>query len=69
MEGFEAHYDEAEDILYLSREGHEAEVVEVSPGVNMELDADGNLIGVEVFGASKVFKDILLPMGKKLQAA
>lgn len=69
MEGFEVYYDEAEDILFLGREGQEAEVVEVSPGVNMELDAKGKLIGVEVFGASRLFKDILLPMGKKLQAA
>lgn len=69
MEGFRVHYDEAEDILYLAREGEEAESVEISPGVNMELDSEGRLIGVEVFGASRMFRDVLKPMGKKLQAA
>jgi uncharacterized protein YuzE len=69
MEGFKVFYDEEEDILYLAREGQEAEVVEISPGVNMELDSDGNLIGVELFKASRMFKDILKPMEKKLQVA
>ena len=69
MEDFKVFYDEEEDILYLAKEGEEAEVVEVSPGVNMELDSKGNLIGVEVFKASRMFKNVLKPMGKKLQVA
>lgn len=69
MEGFKVFYDEEEDILYLAREGQEEEVVEIAPGVNMELDASGNLIGVEVFKASRVFKDVIKPMEKKLQPA
>jgi uncharacterized protein YuzE len=67
MDDFKIFYDEEEDILYLAKEGEEAEVVEVSPGVNMELDSNGNLIGVEIFKASHVFKDVLKPMEKKLQ--
>jgi len=67
MEDFKIFYDEVEDILYLAREGEEEEVLEVSPGVNMELDASGKLIGVEIFGASMRFKDILKQMEKKLQ--
>ncbi|MFH0812799.1 MAG: DUF2283 domain-containing protein [Pseudomonadota bacterium] len=43
--------------------------MEVSPGVNMELDSKGNLIGVEMFKASRMFKDILKLMEKKLQVA
>ena len=69
MDDFKVFYDEEEDILYLAREGEEAEVVEVSPGVNMELDSKGNLIGVEMFKASRMFKDILKLMEKKLQVA
>ena len=69
MKDFKVFYDEDEDILYLGKEGEEAEVVEISSGVNMELDSKGNLIGVEVFKASRVFKDILKPMKKKLQTA
>ncbi|MBF0541965.1 MAG: DUF2283 domain-containing protein [Nitrospirae bacterium] len=69
MEGFMIFYDEQEDILYLAKEGQEAEVVELSTGVNMELDSKGNLIGVEVFKASLLFKNVLKPMEKKLQFA
>lgn len=69
MEDFKVFYDEEEDILYLAKEGEEAEVVEVSPGVNMELDGKGNLIGVEVFKASRMFRNVLKPMEKKLQVA
>jgi uncharacterized protein YuzE len=60
-------YDDKEDILYLAKEGEEAEVIELSPGVNMEVDSKGNLIGVELFKASHMFKDVLKLMEKKLQ--
>ena len=57
MDDFKVFYDEEEDILYLAKAGNESQVVEVSPGVNMELDGNGNLIGVEVFKASLMFKN------------
>jgi uncharacterized protein YuzE len=69
MDDFKVFYDDEEDILYLAKEGEEAEVVELSPGVNMELDSNGNLIGVELFKASRMFKDVLKLMEKKLQVA
>mgnify|MGYP001581143642 CR=1 FL=1 len=69
MKDFKVFYDEEEDILYLAKEGEEAEVVEISPGINMELNGDGKLIGVEVFKASRMFKDVLKLMEKKLQTA
>jgi len=69
MDDFKVFYDDEEDILYLAKEGKEVEVVEISPGVNMELDSNGNLIGVEVFKASHMFKDVLKLMEKKLQVA
>ena len=67
MDDFKVYYDEEEDILYLAKEGEEAEVLEISPGVNMELDSNGNLIGVELFKASHMFRNVLKPMEKKLQ--
>jgi uncharacterized protein YuzE len=67
MDDFKVFYDEKEDVLYLAKEGEEAEVVEISPGINMELDCNGNLIGVELFKASCMFKDVLKSMEKKLQ--
>jgi uncharacterized protein YuzE len=69
MDDFKVFYDDEEDILYLAKEGEETEVVELSPGVNMELDGNGNLIGVELFQASRMFKDVLKLMEKKLQVA
>ncbi|PIQ93228.1 MAG: hypothetical protein COY75_09905 [Nitrospirae bacterium CG_4_10_14_0_8_um_filter_41_23] len=69
MDDFKVFYDEEEDILYLAKEGEEAEVVEISPGMNMELDSNGNLIGVELFKASHMFKNVLKPMEEKLQFA
>ncbi len=69
MEEFKISYDENEDILYLAKEGLEHEILELSPGVNLELDDSGNLIGVEVFKASHLFKDVIKLMEKRLQAA
>jgi len=69
MDDFRVTYDEMEDILYLAKEGKEEEVVELSPGVNIELDASGSLIGVELFNASTLFKDVIKSMEKKIKAA
>jgi uncharacterized protein YuzE len=69
MQDFRVYYDEKEDVLYLAKEGEEEEVVELSPGVNIELDGSGNLIGVEVFKASTLFKDVIKLMEKRLQTA
>lgn len=68
MEGLKVYYDEKEDILYLACEGQEEEVFELYPGVNVELDKSGKLIGIEVFKASNLFKDAIKPMERKLQA-
>jgi len=69
MEEFKISYDENEDILYLAKEGLEHEILELSPGVNLELDDSGKLIGVEVFKASHLLKDVIKLMEKRLQAA
>ena len=55
------YYDAEEDILFFAKEGRESEVVELSPGVSLELDDSASLIGIEVFfKASIVFKDVIL---------
>lgn len=69
MKDFRVFYDETEDILYLGKEGEEEEVVELAPGVNIELDESGKLIGIEIFKASSLFKDAIKLMEKRLQAA
>jgi uncharacterized protein YuzE len=60
-------YDVEEDVLYLARPGQEEEVVEMGPGINLELDKDGNLLGVEIFNASHLLKDAIKLMGKRLK--
>jgi len=69
MNAFEVFYDEKEDILYLAKEGLEHEIVELSPGVNVELDEKGNLIGIELFNASTLLKDVINPIVKKVKTA
>ena len=69
MKDFKVFYDEKEDILYLAKEGQEEEVIEVAPGINMELDKGGQLIGVELLNASALLKDVIKPMEKKIATA
>ena len=69
MEDFKVFYDDEEDILYLGKEGQEEEVIELSPGVNVELDGSGKLIGLELFNASTLFRDVVKPMENRMRAA
>lgn len=62
-------YDEEEDILYIAEEGFEEEVVEIYPGVNVELDADGRMIGIEIMRASEILRNVILLIEKKAMAA
>ena len=51
-------YDPQSDVLYLGvKRGIEEEFVEVAPGVNIELDAKDQVIGVEILNASKVIPE------------
>ncbi len=59
------HYDPEVDDLYLARTGQEEEVVEVYPGLNLELDASGELIGVEILKASRLLKEVIGPLMQK----
>ena len=58
-------YDSQVDVLYLAREGQEDKVVEIYPGVNLEMDANGELIGVEILQASKMLKEVIGPLMQK----
>jgi len=69
MKDFKVIYDDKEDILYIAKEGKEEEVVELSPGVNVELDSSGKLIGIELFNASAILKDVIEPLDKRIKAA
>jgi uncharacterized protein YuzE len=61
-------YDPSTDALYIvTREGEEEEFVEVSPGVNVELDSEGRVIGIEILNASKALSGIIEPLYRKRQ--
>ena len=62
------HYDSEEDILYLAQEGLE-EVVEVYPGFNLELDKDGNLLGVEILDASRLLNQVIGPLMERASSS
>lgn len=47
-------YDKKTDVLWLMvKSGPEEEHREVAPGVNVELDKNGELLGIEILNASK----------------
>lgn len=54
-------YFEAEDVLHLAITGEpEAGSVEVAPNITAELNADGDLIGIEILNASAYIRDSLM---------
>ena len=61
-------YDPSTDALYIvTMEGEEEEFVEISPGVNVELDSEGRVIGIEILNASKALSGIIEPLYRKRQ--
>lgn len=59
-------YDAEFDLLHWGQEGIEDAAVEIYPGVTLELDAAGAVIGVEVFKAGQLLGPAFQPL---LQAA
>lgn len=63
-------YDSSSDVLYIAtRKGVEEEFTEVAPGVNVEVDRKGNVLGVEILNASNALKGFLKSLGKKRDVA
>ena len=62
-------YDYDSDVLYIAakKKAAEEEFVEVAPGINVELDDKGQVIGVEILNASKCLKPIAKPLYKHMQ--
>jgi uncharacterized protein YuzE len=69
MSDFNVFYDEEQDIVYFGKGGQEEESVELAPGVNVELDKLGNVIGLEVFNAASRFRHVIKPMEQRIEAA
>jgi uncharacterized protein YuzE len=63
-------YDYESDVLYIvAKKGVEEEFIEVAPGINVELDDRGQVIGIEILNASKCLKPIAKPLYKNMQMA
>lgn len=58
-------YDRESDILYIAKEDQEEEFVELSPGINIELNKKGEFIGIEIQNASKMLKDVVEPIRER----
>jgi len=55
------HYFEIEDVLHLLiSEGEESQTVEISPHITAEINAQGELIGVEILNASQFLRNFVL---------
>ena len=66
----QVNYDPKADVLYIvAKKGKEEEFVEIAPGLNAELDANGRVIGIEILNASDFFKPIAKPLYRHMQAA
>jgi uncharacterized protein YuzE len=61
-------YDYESDVLYIvAKKAREEEFIEVAPGINVELDEAGRVIGIEILNASKCLKPIAKPLYKHIQ--
>lgn len=54
-------YDSKGDVLYIATKGGEEECVAIAPGVNVELDDRGKVLGIEILNAPKFFKPVAKP--------
>ena len=57
-EELKVHYDPDEDILWLAKPGIEEEFRELGDWINIELDAEGEPVAVEILHASKLLKRV-----------
>lgn len=70
MKKSQVKYDSKADILYIvAHRGREEEFVEIAPGINVELDEKGEVIGIEILNASSFFKPVAKPLYRQMQMA
>lgn len=61
------HYDEKSDVLYiLIKKGKEEKAIEISPGINVELNSKGEIIGIEILKASKNLHPVIKKITKEV---
>jgi uncharacterized protein YuzE len=67
-EGKLSYYSQSDVLHYLVAEGEEFSSREVAPGVTLELDEHGKLIGIEILDASQFMRNFIVEQFSKLQA-
>jgi len=61
-------YDSESDILYIvTKTGKEEGFVEIAPGINIELDEKGEVIGIEILDASEFLKPVAKLLYENMQ--
>ena len=61
-------YDSKSDVLYIvAGEGEEEEFVEIAPGINIEFNEKGEVIGIEILNASEFLKPVAKPLYEHMQ--
>ena len=61
-------YDSKSDVLYIvAGEGEEEEFVEIAPGINIELNEKGEVIGIEILNASEFLKPVAKTLYEHMQ--
>lgn len=60
------HYDKKSDSLFIYlKEGEEESFEEIVPGINIELDKNNEIIGIEILRASRFSASSRKPMAMK----
>jgi uncharacterized protein YuzE len=63
-------YFEQEDILHImAAAGPEAQSFEIDPGITLEMDYDGQVLGFEIENASQQVPDLLARLAGEMQTA
>lgn len=62
-------YDRRSDVLYIViKKSKEEEFVEIAPGVNVELNDRGEVIGIEILNASSFLKPVVKPLQEQMKS-
>ena len=62
-------YDSNADVLYIvAKKGKEEEFMEIAPGINVELDEKGEVVGIEILNASSFLKPVAKPLYRHMEA-
>jgi len=63
-------YDSQSDVLFFAiREGIEEEFIEIAPGVHVEIDERGEVIGIEILNASQILKPVAKSLVPRLEVS